>query len=598
MHPTAIIHLAHQSAEKYWREERGLRHPQFEKLLAGHHPSLSPTDYSRLTSKGKCSSKLMLVLGRSEVQRRIEDALDYPGLFACRSPDEVKQLVYGRAYGRSVAISAAESSDCLLAPRDPPSEPWVLSAREGRVAEHLLSMCVQERDYQIVCWADPPPVGASFVAHVLASTYLPKMGVGNVFLVQPYAGMMHGGLMPGARPDPARDDGVPFDQGMQQLATNLGLSPRADPSEVLRSLHQSRGVLFVLQADHLAETARAGESLLGDLLYESQRPTTRRPAGAPAPIVLIGQPGGARVGRESKWLVDESVDFRLPAGPELPEYFEQHLQRFLRLRGAGAGLQESIERLKRARESLGQHEGISVWPSSVRMLAFFASNRAHLSCFDPTAGWQRLAGMAPADLPIDVQLHVAEVVGQIRKVRQGGQRNTPERALRWCSTAVHWFTEDAAQDLGSRLEPKTTLESFQRAMKQLPHLVQEIPSPNGAAPVYRADLALRAVVQDRWVLGDPLDRAAVHHQIAQRLQASSHSKEMLPVAPTGRPPAGSSRRRSPLGPGAPTASGAQATRRTCSTTASDSCSGSSSMGTRPQVGYTIASWLASTAHTT
>ncbi len=541
MHPVAIIHLAHQIADKYWREKRGLRYPQFASLLSEHHPNVSETDYSHLTSKGRCTRALARALCEPAVQRRIEDKLNYPGLFACKSPDEVRQLVYARAWP-SVATSAAKSTDCLLAPREPPREPWVLSVREERVARHLQSMCVQEGDHQIVCWADPPSVGASFIAHVLASTYLPMLGVRNVFLVQPYTGMMGDDLAPGGRPDPTRDDGAPFDQGMQQLATNLGLSPRPDPSELLKSLHQSRGVLFILQANHLAETERADDSLLGDLLNEALRPTARRPAGAPVPIVLIGRPGGARFGDELKlWLAGESVDFRTPAGSELPEYFEQHLQRFLRLRGSGAGPQDSIERLKRARESLGQHNGIRVLPSSVRMLAFFASNRAHLSCFDPTAGWQRLAGMEPADLPTDVQLHVAEVVGQIRKVRQGGQRNTPERALRWCSTAVHWFTEDAAEYLGPRLEPKSTLESFQRAMEPLQHLVQKIPSPNGGKPVYRADLALRVIVQDRWVQGDSLERAAVHHQIAQRLQALSHNKEMLPVEYPMRPHWGRSR---------------------------------------------------------
>lgn len=541
MDPIKIINLAHQIAPAYWRKERGLTHPKFASLLAPDLPAISESDYSRLTNHGKCSDKLLLVLGRPAVQRRLEEAVDCEGLFRCRSPDEVKQLFFSRAYGRHAAMSGSETSDCLLAPRQPPGEPWPLSLREERVLKHLQSMCVQQGDHQIVCWADPPPVGASYIAHVLASTYLPLMGVRNVFLVQPYAGLVDDDLLPDTRNDIARDDGAPFEQGLAQLARNLGLSPRPGPQELLRALHESRAVLFVLQADHLAEGTRAGESPLGDLLHEARRSNTGRPSGSPVPIVLVGQPGGERVGACSKWLTDESLAFRLPAAHGLTEYFEQHLQRYLRLRPAGTGPQDSIERLKRARESLGPHPGTPVWPGSVRMLAFFASNKAHMSCFDPTAGWQRLAGMAQADLPTDVQLHLAEVVGQARKVRAGGQRNTPERALRWCSTAVHWFTEDAADHLGSRLEPKTTLEAFQRGVDQLHGLVQTASVGEGGAPVYRADLALRAVVQDRWAQRDSLDRAAAHHQIAQRLQALSDSKEMLPVEYPMRPHWGRSR---------------------------------------------------------
>ncbi|WP_213233589.1 hypothetical protein [Caballeronia sp. NK8] len=147
------------------------------------------------------------------------------------------------------------------------------------------------------------------------------------------------------------------------------------------------------------------------------------------------------------------------------------------------------------------------------------------SYFDPTAGWNHLAALPPERLPDDIRMYLEDARFQALTV-PSGKRQPVLRALRWCSTALYWLSDDAVAQLG-KMAPRTTVEGFRHSIEKVPHLVQLDSQSQGRRSLYRMDLALRAVLQDQWAKQDPFGRACVHHQIAWRLYHLRDNKEML-----------------------------------------------------------------------
>ncbi|WP_133817926.1 hypothetical protein [Tahibacter aquaticus] len=411
-----------------------------------------------------------------------------------------------------------------------------LSAREEKAIKHLLFMAMSA-EHNVLCLADPPP-GASFLAYALATSQLSRQEIRSAFMILPHSGMVDEYL---TSSEPLTYD-QPFEQALLVVAERLGLSGRPSAGALLNALSVSSSVLIVLAAKSIPERALGGSSYIRDLLDAACRPAFRRQPGSPVPVILVGQPPGELRARRLKYLTNLKEGLAFPAKPsrERSVFFESQLKRFGEFRGATpAGAPENA-RIKQAKGHFNADNSYVVFPSTLRMLGFLASNDTNLSNFDPTSGWLRQSGMAPSALPVDVGLHLFEVIAHARAIKEGGKRNPSLRALRWCSTALYWLTEDAAEDLG-RLLPRTNLESFRTAIKTFDEHIDLEQHENERSPAYKMDMALRGVVQNRWANRDAFGRATVHHRIALRLFESSHSKELLSAEYPFRPHWGRSR---------------------------------------------------------
>jgi tetratricopeptide (TPR) repeat protein len=447
-----------------------------------------------------------------------------------------------RALGRPTESTSSPPSSCLILPQGDIGKELALSSGETRFAKKMAAFCL-DGSYNILCLSDPPRIGSSLLAYAVATVHLHPDVVTSTYMIFPHAWQVESYLNPVASDG---DDAEPFMNGLQQLAGHLGFQARPSAAELLVALLKSKSTLFVLLAHHVPDE---GSSYIGSLLDEACRAKFIRPMGTPVPIVLIGQPQGP-------WITSTSSKARsmtdardlLPFGTlggksarERDEFYKLHWKRYRAKRGNESLDEPDSGRLKHARLYYGSKSQSPILPGTLRMLAFVASNDENKSYFDPTSGWDRLAGSSLIDLPIEIQLHLAEVVGQARSIGEKDKRSTTLRAIRWCSTAVYWLTEDAVEDIGSRLKPKTNLESFRNAIQRVDEFVEVLPQNEGESLNYRMDIALRAVVQTRWVRLDALGRATVHHQIAWRLLQLSHSKETLKLEYPFRPHWGRSR---------------------------------------------------------
>lgn len=535
MHPATIIKIAHELARHYWRVDRGLDYAAFKRLLKQPNvKALIPSHYSHLTKYGKCVNYIMDQLREPLIQEKIEEALDYPGLFQCKSAEEIEKLVVARSSVNHQNRPTSNSLDSVISLTAEMYEALHLSAKEEKEIKHLQGVCMQP-EHNVICWGDAPPIGTSFLAYAFATTQLFHKVIDFAFVIQPHEGMIDEYLRSGK---PLSYE-QPFERALLQVAERLGLAGRPSAATLLGRLSDRRGVIIVLDANSIPETR---SSYVRELLDQALLPSFRRRPKSCVPIVLVGSPPGQRTTSRLKHLagLKELIAFTAKSTREQTSFFELQLKRFSHHRGTPQIGTPGNVRLKTAQRHYGSDNGALVLPSTLRMLAFLASNTINQNSFDPTSGWLRQSGMPVSALPVEIWLHLAEVVTHARSVSEEGKRNPALRALRWCSTALYWFTEEAAEDLG-RLAPRTNLESFRAATDTLKKHIEFEPQAAERPPEYKMDMALRAVVQNRWANCDPFGRAITHHRISLRLMESSHSKELLSTEYPLRPHWGRSR---------------------------------------------------------
>ncbi|MES2784725.1 MAG: hypothetical protein V4684_04625 [Pseudomonadota bacterium] len=528
MDPDLVVKYVAQIHRRFWRVEHKLSCIRFAELLG--FPELTPHDYSRLTSR--TTPKVLRELLKSpEVLRKIEQEVNCPGLFACQSGAEIDRLISLSSPADKQDASEPASSDLVLVPSSRDAS-IPLGWREQRVARQLVRRILLGKG-NIVAWSNPPPVGASFLAY-MAGGFLLDEGVSSSFLIRPFPSAvpeyLNGGKLVAA---PA------FDEALAELGQRLGIEGRPSVDDLLSALKSTRSVLFVLQADHIPVSTWGTGSKIQRLLGQARRAPPPQD-GHPSPIVLLGRPNKTKRPDSEHTLGNMVDELSFSTGPperseiERNKFYEEQWKRYSALRGQAATFQAGSSRLKRARQYYTAEAGSVIWPSMLRVLAFFASNTSTFSYFDPTSGWERLAGMPWDQLPIDIKLHLAEVVEQARSIPEPTKRRPELRAARWCSTAVYWLTEDAAEDLG-KSQPRTDLARFRSAVTNLSPLIDVVERVKNQPSVYKMDMALRAVIQQRWALADPLGRAHTHYQIARRLYQSRDDKDLLhaefPVEP-------------------------------------------------------------------
>lgn len=548
MEPDLVIKYVNRTYGRYWSVDRSINCAAFSALLSPWLSKLKDPQYSRLRGPGKSPRALVNVLANPQVLKKIEDALACPGLFACKNDLEIDALIAPQVIARKPEPeSMAPDNDSLIVPSADCVKDIPLSANEADMVAKVSAFILrQSKHSHLVCWPDPPTSGASFLAYVVAARDVSSVAGVNTYLAQPFPSAC-------ARYLQGSDVGageVPFERALHILARTLGLPVPASPQSLLDKLIETNSTLFVLHGECLQTQTRRDSSAMYRLLLEAKERYTPRNSSC-TPIVVVGIPIDPKFARRTtrfNELAGRAIQFGPDSIQERSDFFERQWHRYGEVRGIRLDAEANSSRLKRVR-----HYYLSdAWPATIRLNAFFASNYNNFSYFDPTMGWTRMADMAVETLPIDVRLHLEEVVNRLLPMNDG-KRRSALRATRWCSTAVYWLTSEAAENLGKKLVPRTKLDAFHVAVSSEDGLVEVVRRAEEQHTnrmdltaravvssgeklievdkryVYKMDLAARAAIQDRWMRENPLDRANIHYHIALRLYRCKDDKELLGV---------------------------------------------------------------------
>lgn len=501
----------------YWEHIRGIDYKQFNKLLGGDHAALTSWQYSRMRSGDLRMPSLQEALRLPELVERMEAELACPGLFSCKTTGEVDALIGSLAFRSQSADAGSPMVGALLIPDLAELDAMHICAKETLIAKRLMSFVERKGDI-LGAWTELPPLGASLIAYVTAGRRMQAGSAAN-YLIRPFINDSAAYLASDKLEHPPE---VPFHNGLQDLKRELGLVEDATAWQILDKLVENGSTLFVLNADILQTRKDRLGAMQTLLSCAESRPSRTTKC---LPIMLMGSPGrDPRISQNWTFEGGSKLEFGPDAERERDEFFETQWRRFCRLRDIELGAEAGSSRLKRVRRYYSSDTKSSSWPSTVRVQAFFASNHRTFGYFDPTAGWTALAGMAVEELPLDVRLHLDEAVLQLRSIREGGKRNPAPRVVQWCSTAVYWLTADAVAELGK--DSGMLLSTFDAAIEGLKNGLVEVHREDDQV-VYKMDLGMRAVIQDRWMNKEPLARAKAHHQVALRLYSRSDDKTLL-----------------------------------------------------------------------
>jgi hypothetical protein len=446
-----------------------------------------------------------------------------PAVFEAETEDAVNE------YLNQIIEAPPPGEDCLIGPEAIGRHRGLSLHKIEQDAVQMLTDTLFQRTVRskIVSWKYNQPVGASLYAYAVAGTELPARGTGKCYLIRPYPTLTVDYLA--GHSNFAPDDA--YDAGLRDLAKELGINPEHidAPDLMHQALEKSKSVLFVLTAELVEAVHRRGPNRLHHLLQAVRRSGPRE-SGAPPVICFVGSAttgldtryGARQIAEVDDWLV--SAAEKRGETPEIVaktrlDFFLKEWRRFCSERGHVVE-DATGPRIAWARWFYSQRNQDWIWPSRIRQRAFMASNY-HLHCyFDPTAGWNQLAGMPVSNLPIDIRLDLDETIALLLCV----QRDTERRALNWIATSIYWLTEAAAKDLQYAFQRNKNLDNFKNIASKA--IVASQKGSDGS-PIYRASLALKAVAQDRWRATDPQDRRKAHRVIARRLFEEQHEDEFL-----------------------------------------------------------------------
>lgn len=530
--PDAILAHLKTNHAPYW-SRLGMSAKYLSQLLG---IDLSDSQCTR-TLQGRAPRSVREKLAKAEVLSALSIAIDIEGLFACETLRAVDDLV--PAFDDGQVASDRESSGVMeLSASDIDPASFAFCTNElGAIKSLIIGIKGDAsgrgipNEHSLLVWPSEIVTGRSFLACAAAADLVRKGDISRAFIVHPFP-------RPRSVSVPQMDDAQrakAFGGSLVELARRLKLNrpPRIAPL-ILRELLRTKSVLFLLNADCLIESSNSYNAM-ADLLHLAAR---HRRTGGPCPLVLIGEarPRSAYQGYvKETHAPHERLSIRVS---DRFSFFQSQWRRFSALRGHDVS-DDVGARLKRGRWYYNEWvKNSEVFPANIRLRAFFASNHDMQSYFDPTAGWSRLAGMEVEQLPEDIRLHLEDILYQLAELPKG-KRQSQLRAARWCSTAIYWLTEEAAEDLG-RSPPKTGLATFRSAVAQISKIVRQVPlpPPSGEVPplteseppqVYRSGLAVKAVIQQDWLQSSLLERSRAHHRVASRLYDMQDNKDLLNV---------------------------------------------------------------------
>ncbi|MFG6464151.1 hypothetical protein ACG04Q_21460 [Roseateles sp. DXS20W] len=507
MEPDLIVKYLFSEYTPYLKRIDAVSRDAWGKLIFPENPgTLDYNHFNKLKTQSKPTTPLVRDALRDErTQRRIASGLSCQDLFSVESFEQLEAALRPNLVVESAAREKHNGALILPAPFADGAN-CIGSAEESAI--NSLMFWINEPS-AVTCWTDAPAVGSLFIAYALGGTYLPNKGKKDVYLICPFAGYTDAGY-------PDEDDELPFERSLKELRAHFELAPESSADRLWRSLESRNALLVVVHADLMSDSGESGLKALLRSAASREKSTAR--------LLLMGKPA---------YRVSNCRNFNLQVAvskeAESNAFFERQWKRYCGLRGH-VPADEHGTRLQRAQSYYTADKTLATRPASVRMLAFLASNYESFSYFDPTAGWAELANM-PADLlPVDIRLHVDEVNAQLRSLG----KDHVIRAVEWCSTALYWLTQKAAEEL-IRTGNGMKWETFRSAVNEVHGRLITTESAEPSSGIeghrtsenYKMDLATRALVQERWMRRDPLGRAEAHFVIAKRLYEHCNDKALL-----------------------------------------------------------------------
>lgn len=380
----------------------------------------------------------------------------------------------------------------------------VLCAEERTALNYVANQIVQAKS-TITEWIAPFQSGASFVVDQLCHSDI---------ISQFYASVFHIYF------DPCETDGR---SELRELMRHLDLNPdsKGAESKLVTALVEKR-CLVVLHGASYTTTKFVGNK---SPILQFIRTVRQKRAFANQAILLLLSASQVATSNPEQQALAASDLLRVESGHRFA-FFRVELNRFLSLRGNEGQLHDADARLKQARWHYDQVEDVEIWPASIRLRAFFASNMANESYFDPTQGFERLAGSIDLERCPDIRSLVREAVTYFNVLRkEAGDKDRPgPRFLTWCTTTLYWLTDEAIKYIQSKGKEKIqTLKVDQChgfAAEVLYDSLVRFNRSEGDSMNYAMTLGVKAVIQDIWMQsGDDAryNRATVHYYTAKRM---------------------------------------------------------------------------------
>ncbi|MHA6268342.1 hypothetical protein ACXYMP_15880 [Aliiroseovarius sp. CAU 1755] len=380
-----------------------------------------------------------------------------------------------------------------------------LCAEEQDALDSIAQQLVQTNS-AIVEWVAPFQSGASFVADQLCYANA---------IAQAYASVFHLYF------DPCATDGR---SELRELSRHLGLDPDDANADATRiSAMVEKRCLVVLHGASYTTTklVRSRSPILQFIIAVRQK----KDFSDHAMLLLISASQVASTNSDEQNNTASS-SLRVATGHRFA-FFRYEMNRFLSLRGSVGRLHDADARLKQARWHYDQVEDIEIWPASIRLRAFFASNMENESYFDPTQGFAKLAGSIDLEKCPDIKSLVREAETYFRILRtEAGDDDKPgPRFLNWCATTLYWLTDDAVRYISSkgqnRIQPLKPDQCRAFAGDKLyDSLVRLSPSDVPGSFNYAMTLGVKAVIQDNWMQSGAnakYTRSVVHFYTAKRM---------------------------------------------------------------------------------
>lgn len=481
--------------------------------------------------------KVMTALQDPATRQKIEESFGLPGLFACFRTTEIDHLIEKKLqkdgsdeYLASISLKreslfkSPHKQNYELHTLSVASDPQPFLSGGERGAWRRLARLLLHSSVGVVHWEAEPWSGASYIAYLLREHDSILKNYAKVCTIRP------------------TNLDQPFDTQLKQLGADLGISAdkATTPQALVEAIRSERILLIVSDACFIPFRTESYEREL--LVYQVlQYAIDTHSRDERAYIVTVGRsPAIATLVSPN----DQSHQLNRVLKSQTDFTFYRELFERYKAQRNETRAEEGGSRLKRGRwhyEAVHRGNDRSVWPGMIRLRAYFASNFANYAYFDPTMGFDALCG-DDANLPMSIQLFHDDLVAYIIRASIGKQ--SPElRALRFCSTAKHWLTNEALEILRQSFSPKgtegakvseLTKEAFHNKVKErLCPIVEPRQNPasyhsnENSKRAFTLSLGIRAIVQDEWLRSDPFERAVSHWRVARNLWFNQDNKDLL-----------------------------------------------------------------------
>ena len=325
-----------------------------------------------------------------------------------------------------------------------------------------------------------------------------------------------------------------FDSELAQYLKSLGVHPSITHiNKAIDALHGSPDLLVLNGTQVIDAVPNGDDRHLATALIRGLGARAAERSWSRGPVLLASGPSRSLQRRVSS--TDTAIlgtRQLMPLGTKEANLFlAQQWLRFCKLRGVDPYAAPG-SRVARARwhYSVARQSGFSI---NIRARAFFASNIDNQAFFDPTGGFAALAGMDDTNLPIDIFLFKRTVQGALDVFLQQS-RDEGLQFLRFVSTAKHWLTTDALNDLTKRYEDDGRDRSGNikvpnaREITELESRWRPWVHFDPQTGRHTMGIVAKALIQETWRDGgDAYDRRLAHYRVAKRMWARRDDKEFL-----------------------------------------------------------------------